>query len=237
MRWPDATRCAAACLALAAASACAHDSWYARDAAGGDLTIVTGTRYPKVDLVVPPESIADSRCTSAGASRSCWAEFRDFDITLDDKLVDVYLREVNPPADIAARWRALRAHGVAWQERYRKFTRIEIAPPGESAQRLAALRRPSGAGLEIVAAPDSPLRAGAVARFDVMSHGRPVEGLAVELVSERSPLGIWRRSDERGEVRLPLPFGGAWLVRAVSIEADGAERWRSRFATFAFDAH
>jgi len=98
------------------------------------------------------------------------------------------------------------------------------------------LRAPVGLPLELVIEGEEPLRAGAVARFRVLSAGEPVPRLAVELVSERSALGVWGRSDQDGRVQWRLPFGGAWLLRATLLESDGGDRWRSRFSTLAFEA-
>ena len=60
--------------------------------------------------------------------------------------------------------------------------------------------------------------------------------LAVELVSDRSPLGVWSRTGAQGELEWTLPFAGRWLVRAIALEPDGAAAWRSRFATLAVEA-
>ena len=135
-----------------------------------------------------------------------------------------------------ARWQQLKAGGAGWQERYRKFVRIEISSPTATPAQLKALRQPEGLALEIVPVADATLRVGDEARFRVLSSHAPVAGLAVELLGDRSPVGLWSRTDANGEVRWTLPFGGNWLVRTIAIDPDGTDRWRSRFATFAFDA-
>jgi hypothetical protein len=210
---------AVACALLACASfgAQAHDSWLVPTSSG--FEVVTGARYPRIDLKPPPQSIA-----RAGPD---WVELREFDITLDDKLVDVYLREAQPSQEVRERWQRLHARGVPWQERYRKFMRIEGAQTGSS---------PVGLDLEFVAVGGGGVRAGDQARFVALSNGKPVAGLAVELVSERSPLGAWSRTNGNGEVEWQLPFAGRWLVRSILIEPDGETKWASRFATFAFEA-
>jgi uncharacterized GH25 family protein len=224
-----------AALALAATALHAHDSWFARE--GDAITLVTGTRYPRAELVPPPESFAQSHCVDAGGgAKSCWAELREFNIVLDDRIVDVYLREVRPDDVLRARWQALHASGKQWVERYRKFARIEIATDRATPAQRLVLRQPARLDLEILPAGDATFASGAPARFVVLSQGAPVAGLPVELVSEKSPLGIWSRTDPRGEVTWPLPFPGGWLVRTILLEPDGDERWKSRFATFAFEA-
>lgn len=202
-------------LAFAAGRALAHDSWLVPT--DGGLEVVTGARWPKVDLTAPPGSIA-----RRGPD---WVELHDFDITLEDKLVDVYVREAQPPAAVRERWQRLRTRGVAWQERYGKFMRID---------RGGTAREPVGAALELVVS-DRPA-VGAPVRFTALSQGRPVPDLAVELVGERIPVGLWSKTDAQGQVQWTLPFAGRWLVRTIRIEPEGDDRWRSRFATLAFEA-
>jgi len=148
-------------------------------------------------------------------------------VALTPALVEVYFRDIRPDDAVRAAWAAQLQRGGTWRERYAKFARIERGDVASS--------RPVGVALEIVTESDGPLRAGQDARFRVLSNGEPVAGLSVELVSERSALGVWSRSDAEGRMQWRLPFGGAWLVRAVRLQADG-ERWRSRFATLAFEA-
>lgn len=231
-------------IALLAGSALAHDSWIVDD--GADLSIATGSRWPQVELVTPPDSIVNAGCSNARGDPlpfraqpraiACWAELREFDIELPPALVEVYMRDVRPPGAVRARWQALHADGVPWRERYRKFMRIENAPPGCAPDVLRAIRRPLGLDMEIVPVGDAPLRAGNAARFAVLSQGKPVPGLAVELVGARASTGVWSRSGDDGQVQWTLPFAGRWLVRAIALEADGDSAWRSRFVTLAFEA-
>jgi len=233
-------------LALWAPAALAHDSWIVAGATGA-LSLATGDRYPRAELAVPRDSVVQAACRdpdgrtvpferTAGAL-GCWAELREFAIDLEAALVPVYLREARPPAPVLERWAALHAEGIGWRERYRKFARIELAGPGVPPAILRSLRRPAGLALEIVPVGEAPLRARMAARFRVLSEGRPLPGQSVELVSENSPLGVWSKTDEEGTVQWPLPFKGRWLVRAIALEPDGPAAWRSRFATFAFEAH
>lgn len=183
----------------------AHDSWIA-----GPGRIVTGNRYPVSEITVPPEAVAAAKCNDG----TCWAELKPFDITLDAKIVDVYFHEARPDEAVRARWNALKAKGLAWRERYRKFVRSGLDTT------------PAGLDLEIVARGEG--------RFVLLSEGVPVKGQAVELVSDRSPIGLWSRTDERGEVKWAIPFAATWLVRTIVIEPDGEDAWRSRFATLVF---
>lgn len=220
---------------MGGAAAHAHDSWLV-PGDGGQFTLVTGSRYPRVELTAPPESIAARNCTTRASARACWVELREFEIELEPGLVEVYFRDAQPPAPVREHWRSLHADGHAWHERYRKFARVEETKPGVTREQLAAIRQPVGLALELVPAGDEAMQAGRKARLTLLSEGKPLAGQPVELVSERSPLGLWARTDARGEVEWTLPFTGAWLARTIVIEPDGAANWRSRFATLAFEA-
>ena len=216
-------RLAALAALLVAANAQAHDSWIVDGP--GALTMVTGSRYPLVDLTVPAESIVRQAC----AKRTCWTQLRPFDIELEPRLVDVYFRDAHPSGDVQSRWQALHARGVAWRERYRKFARIERDPGAPST-------RPAGMDLELLPAAPAALRSGAQARFVLLSNGKPLAEQPVELVSDRSPLGVWSRTDAQGQVAWTLPFAARWLVRTIVIEPAEGDAWQSRFATLVFDA-
>lgn len=200
-------RLAALLLAACCAAQCAwaHDSWFA-----GPGRIVTGNRYPVADLEVPAGAVVASQCDDG----ACWAELAESEIELDAKIVDVYFREAKPGDAVRARWKALQVRGVPWRERYRKFVRSGSGGV------------PAGRDLEIVAR--------GAGTFVVLSQGRPVKDQPVELVSDRSPLGLWSRTDANGEVRWTIPFAAQWLVRTILIEPDGDAMWRSRFATLVF---
>ena len=244
-------RVAAWLLACALLPAAAHDSWLA------GLALTTGNRYPRGETGTPASSLAAAQCmdgsgrrhallvraetaqalqlsTAARGPVACWAELKPFEVTLTPELVAVYFKDIRPDDKVRDAWAAQLERGGEWRERYAKFARIELGTTGAPAEALRKLRAPAGAALEIVAEGDAPLRAGENVRFRVLAAGQPVAGLSVELVSERSALGAWTRSDAEGRVQWKLPFGGAWLVRATRVEPDG-ESWRSRFATFAFD--
>jgi hypothetical protein len=238
-------------LAAAMLPAAAHDSWLTPG-----LAFTTGNRYPRGETGMPAASLGPAQCvdrqgvrhalrvqaetaqalllrTQASGAFGCWAELQPFELTLTPALVAVYFRDIRPDASVHHAWEAQRERGVPWQERYAKFARIEQGTADGAA--LKRIRAPVGAALEIVVEGEAPLSAGADARFRVLAKGQPVEGLAVELVSERNPLGVWARTDAEGRVQWRLPLAGAWLVRATRLEQDG-DHWRSRFATLAFDA-
>lgn len=244
---------------LAALPALAHDSWLAvrPSARATVIALATGSRFPLAESGSAAASLGAAACVDGRGRRhalraaretpralelrataqgalACWAELKAHEVTLDAKLVEVYFREIRPGDEVRAAWAQQLERGEPWRESYRKFARIESNAQAASPAELRQLRAPAGLPLEFVVEGDAPLRVGQPADFRVLASGQPVAGLAVELVSERSAIGIWGRSDAQGRVQYTLPFGGNWLVRATWVEPDGAQ-WRSRFATLAFD--
>jgi hypothetical protein len=249
-------------LAAALVPAAAHDTWLSL-AEGSDgaaaLSLTTGARYPVAQIAPPPASLARSGCVD-GAARSlelvawggagatlslstatgappplaCWVVLTEHEIALDPTLVQVYLNEIKPPPSVIAAWDEMRRAGREWKERYTKNARIEVDGGTDDPGALRALRQPVGLPLEIVIAGDRPLRAGERANFQVLAHGKPVAGLAVELLGERSGFGVWGRTDPAGSLQQVLPFPGKWLLRATLLEREGRQ-WRSRFVTLAFE--
>jgi hypothetical protein len=251
---------------LATPCSWAHDSWMrsAPAARAGEtgLEVGTGTRYPIMDVGVGPANLEKARCTDGAAALAvrpgapgpkalplrvqpgaapvlaCWLELGALDIELDPAIVQVYLAEVRPPDAVRARWSALQAEGVRWKETYRKFSRIELpAANGADPQRRAFARQPVGQPLEIVVLGDQPLAARTPVDFQVLRDGVPLAGFPIEFISERSPLGLWQRTDEQGRLRFTLPYGGAWLLRGTELAppADAAGRWQSRFVTLTLE--
>jgi hypothetical protein len=56
-------------------------------------------------------------------------------------------------------------------------------------------------------------------------------------VNERSPVGLWFRTDAQGRIRARLPLPGRWLLRGTDLRlsAVDATRWESQFITYAFE--
>jgi hypothetical protein len=249
----------------AAGGALAHDSWLApasSSVGGTALVFSTGNRYPRGESAPAPDSVAAAACVDGKGQRhklnaragrdpvalgmqstargpaACWATLHPHEVTLDARLVDVYFREIRPPAEIRAAYAEQAQRGHGWHETYTKFARIERSNGRTPPEALRHLRAPAGLPLEVVILGDQPVAAGAELAFQVLASGRPVPGLALELVSERNPLGIWTQADAQGRIRFTPPFAGAWLVRGTLVEPEGAPgRWRSRFVTLAFEAN
>ncbi|RYF35768.1 MAG: DUF4198 domain-containing protein [Comamonadaceae bacterium] len=168
---------------------------------------------------------------------ACWLEIKPFELAMEQEKVEVYFAEIRPPQSVRDAWAGMQARGVAWQESYRKFARIELATAAAaSAPERAAVRRPAGLDLEIVVLGDAPIAVGQPLEFQVLREGRPLAGFPVELVSERSPLGVWRETDSAGRLRHTLPFAGRWLLRGTDLRLAPQDRWSSLFVTLAIEA-
>jgi uncharacterized GH25 family protein len=255
---------AGACIAGGPATVLAHDTWFhvADQQPGSGLLVLhlgSGPRYPRSQESVPAARLADAGCVDeAGAERAlaprsqlpvalelrsrvggaraagCWLELRPMQLTLTPELVRVYVDDIHAPPAVRAAWAAQLKAGIAWNEVYRKFVRVELAmPTAPTPASMAALRRPRGYPLELVPVGAEPVRAGKPAEFQALADGKPVAGLPVEFVNLRSPLGIWKDTDARGRITLALPVGGEWLLRSTVLEPPPAagEPWHSRFAT------
>ena len=229
------------------------------------LELATGSRYPVQESSQAPASVAQSGCTDGaarmplrphrvhprwldlragvaepGAPVGCWVELAPADIEIEPARVEVYFAEIKASSAHREAWAAMRARGMPWRETYRKFARIELAwAPAAPAARIAAARRPVGLDLEIVPLGSQPITVGQPVEFQVIRAGQPLAGLPVELVSERSALGIWSSTDAEGKLRHNLPFAGRWLLRGTDLRlsARHAGTWESRFVTLAIDAH
>jgi hypothetical protein len=250
----------AALLACVGGGAAAHDSWLEPGARPGELRFVTGPHYPVAESAPALASVSARGCVDAkGRTRplphaasaaasglvlraptvaavSCWAELAPHDIVLEPSLVDIYFREIQPPEGVRQAWAGQQERGIAWRERYRKSARIEVTRGDETPEALRQLRRPRGLALEVVIADDEAVRVGRPTRFQVLADGQPVPGFSVQLVSERSRLGVWARTDAQGHVSHVLPFAGRWAMRGTLLEPEGDDRWQSRFVTLVFDA-
>lgn len=253
-----------AALVLVASQGWSHDSWLSpsRGAAPAGqvaLELATGNRYPVQEFGQSAAGVVRPVCVSSAGARlalqpwreqarwldlaaqvtqgtgqplSCWLELAPVEIEIEPRLVEVYFAEIRASAANRQAWAALQARGLPWRERYRKFARIELGQE-------AAARPPAGLDLEIVLLDEPAIAVGRLLEFQVLRDGKPLAGFPVELVSERSALGIWRETDAQGKLRHRLPFAGRWLLRGTDLRpsSDRPDTWESRFVTLALEAH
>ena len=250
-------RLAGALLTAAACGACAHDTWFAPSRAPVQgqlrLELATGNRYPIQEVNPGAASLVSAECADAQGRRttlqavespvnwlglrsrgadalSCWAELKPFDIVLEPRLVQVYLDEIRASASVREAATRQRERGISWRENYRKFARIELQ------SQSAAERKPVGLPLELVVVGNMPLRSGTPLQVQLLRDGKPLPGFPIELVSDRSRLGVWRETDGEGSISHVLPFAGRWLLRGTEVRlAEDGEHWTSRFVTLAIE--
>jgi len=223
------------------------------------LELGTGARYPKSEGAIPPGRIEQLGCESerrealpvaarqehpthlelrlrAGSAQAaaCWLALRPNEVTLTPELVQAYFQEIRAPQRVRDAWVQRQARGESFREVYVKYVRIELPSLGDAAPpSLAAVRQPRGFPLELVPLGNDAVRTRAPSEFLALADGKPVSGLAVEFVHQRSPVGVWRETDAQGRVQLAPALPGEWLVRATLLEPPQSEGapWRSRFAT------
>jgi len=86
--------------------------------------------------------------------------------------------------------------------------------------------------------PRQPIRSGDELTFQVLRDGKPIADLPVELVGTLSPLGLWRKTDAEGRVRVTLPVAGRWILRGVDlrVSSKSVDEWESWFVVLGFEA-
>lgn len=249
-------------------SVAAHDTWFERLASSlADqpvLILGTGDQFPVFDSRHDIEHLARSACSAGGqttgplvraepaagewrlrppqvlppaARVSCWAQLQPFEIELTDAVVEAYFQEAMPPAAVRQAWAAQRSRGQPWRERYIKHARIEWFP---DPQRGAAPPEPSPMGMDaLMLRPLQAPRAGEELVFQLIKNGQPMPHFSVEFRLHSSRLGLWRRSDEQGQVRWRAPSAGRWILRGIEITPPPAQAleplWQGLFITLAFD--
>jgi hypothetical protein len=252
----------AAFLACAVSGAAAHDTWFqplALTPAGQMVfALSTGTRFPSFEFPLGYEYLAGSGCRGEGATAAplvhvedrpvslvvrsatplkpragltCWAQLTAFDVEVPPDKIELYLREIQAGPALRATWAAMKARGLPWRERYLKSARIEL---GGSGLREAL----PGLTMDVrLDNPRAPIRAGDELTFQVLRDGAPIAELPVELVNHLNPLGLWRKTDSEGRVRLAPPLAGRWLLRGVDLRVarKTPDEWESWFVTLAFD--
>ena len=249
-------------LATAAISASAHDTWFhplpPTPAGHVMFRLGTGTRFPSHEFALAYEYIAASGCLGGGATPAplahvedhrtavvvrsatpldpreaitCWAQLAPFDVEVPPGKVELYLREIQAGPALRATWAAMKARGLPWRERYTKFARIELGGTGPRAALPLAMD-------VVLDNPRQPIRAGDELGFQVLRDGMPIADLPVELVGNLSPLGIWRKTDAEGRVRVTVPLAGRWILRGVDLRVSRktSDEWESWFVVLGFEA-
>ena len=238
-----------------AGSASAHDTWF-EPLPGGGLALSTGNRFPLSDLAVDDKYFVKSGCVNAdGKARTldklrftdrttvlrtkdrvgaepltCFVQLQPFDIDLPPDKIEIYFKEIRPSAAVLAAWADLKARGLPFKEHYTKSARIDVGTDGSP--------QPTGTAMDALrVSPRGALTVGSQAVFQVLLAGKPLPDFPVELINERSPIGLWHRTDAEGRINAKLPLPGRWILRGVDLHlaASDATRWESWFITYAFE--
>jgi Domain of unknown function (DUF4198) len=253
-------------LLCAAGAAFAHDTWFraeALPAQRGDIVMAlgTGNQFPVHEVAVHAAHLHRSGCRGAGGDTTalrrvadtptalivrapmhdtvatCWAQLVPFEIELDADKVRLYLKEINAPRAVRDAWAQMCARGVGWKERYTKHARIELQSASQAAS--APLHaKPVGMGMDVLLESGlQVIRAGDALVFQVLRDGAPLADFAVELRSDQHRLGIWRKTDAQGRVRITAPLAGKWVLRGTELRLAKSvpDLWESRFVTLAFE--
>ncbi len=234
-----------------AGSVYAHDTWFAPQP-GGVLALGTGNRFPVNEIAVDDKFFAKRGCITAdgtpgaldklrftdkatllrpkAGALTCFVQLDPFEIELPADKIEIYFKEIRPSAAVLSAWSELKARGLPFKERYTKSARIDLGPDA-SAQTI-------GTAMDALrVSPSGALKVGSTAVFQVLQNGKPLPDFSVELVNERSPLGLWHRTDAEGRISARLPLPGRWLLRGTELKlaASDATQWESQFLTYAFE--
>jgi hypothetical protein len=244
----------ACALSCAAGAARAHDTWFAPNGAGSvtSPSLGTGNRFPVMELAVDDKYFAKRGCIAADGARraldkqrfadtathlrtapgaaACFVQLDAFDVELADDKIALYFKEIRPPQPVVEAWQQMRVRGLPFKERYVKSARIEL-------DAAAATRRVGTVMDTVRLAPAGVPTVGSEAEFQVLRDDQPLADFNVELVNERSPIGLWHRTDAQGRIRAKLPLPGRWVLRGTDLRvaAGDATRFESWFVTYAFE--
>lgn len=170
-------------------------------------------------------------------------ESRPAAITLDAATFETYLREEGLERVLAQRAAEGRSGAPArelFARSAKSLVRVEGAvPTGTDPSTLSAGLEPLGLPLEFLPAADPyTLRAGAVLDLELRYRGRPAAGVQVVALPETDPSRAQRlRTDAAGRVTVALDHPGAWLVKAVHMDAapdPATADWMSWWASLTF---
>jgi hypothetical protein len=164
---------------------------------------------------------------SDASSLTCWLQLAPFEFELPADRIEVYFKEIRPSAAVLATWAEMKARGLPFIEKYTKSARIDGAK---------AAPAPTGTAMDVLRHGGEP-KVGRELVFQVLREGRPLADFNVELINERSAIGLWHRTDRDGRLSLKPPLPGRWLLRGTDLRVapSDATKWESQFLTYAFD--
>jgi uncharacterized GH25 family protein len=254
------TAAAALAVVVAAAPLAAHDTWLvpAAAAAGRPLRfhLTSGGAFPAPEHGVEPGRLvtaqlrADGRvgplrtvlrrddvlildAPAAQGLAVAWVALKPRVLTLEDDLVEEYLREIGEERRLESWTR--RTPRKKWRETYRKHAKAFLAV-GDAAGDLS-WREPVGLELEIV--PEtSPigLAAGGTLAVRVLKAGSALADFPLRAV-RAGDAGRVQRTDAEGRATFRVDRAGPWLLAGTDLRASARRpgEWESDFTTLTFE--
>lgn len=250
-----------------AVAAAAHDTWlisatnFGRVGTPFRLGLTSGETFPNDDFAIVENRVARAVVREAGVTRSLprptaaalrleymWTpraagvasigiELQPKTLTLEPRLIDEYLGEIDASDAIRATWKSL-GDKKKWTESYTKhaMTFVRIAPAKSNAAWIAdkSWTRPLGLVLELVPERDpTDLHAGDTLVVRVLRRGVPVSGFSVGAIREGRSKAIFFHTDSAGRARVVVDADGRWLLNGTSLRRSttGATVWESDFVT------
>jgi hypothetical protein len=230
------------------------------------MALGTGNQFPLQEYAVDREHLRRSGCRSGDAKPvaltavrdtptalivrarmsgeqlrleaiTCWAQLAPLDIELSADKVKLYLKEINAPRAVHEAWAEMQSRGVVWKERYTKHARIELRG-NDFVSSMPVPARPVDSGMDVLLESGLQNRhPGDTLVFQVLRDGAPLADFAVELRSDQHRVGIWRKTDADGRVRIQAPLAGKWVLRGTDLRRSEQmpDAWESRFVTLAFE--
>lgn len=250
----------AALLAVAAATAEAHDTWVlpskpvvspgstlALDLTSG-MAFSENDHGPKADRIssamsrLAGQTVAiGTRVEVEGALRlsvplaspgvaTIWVETKPKEIELRPEQVGEYLAEIGAADTVGKAWKA--SGQKTWRELYTKLSKafVRVGDPTGD----TSWSKPVGQALEIVPENDpTALTIGGELTVRVSLHGEPLRDFPLGLVAAGERGGVLRRTDSAGRVVFRLDRSGWWLLRGTRIVRSKQPEadWESHFVT------
>lgn len=238
-------------LALAAASASAHETWLLPDSfspgsgATVEFQMSSGMSFPAPGSAITPDRVASATLVSSVQSADLEMQtmgegvlvmqgkaqegLNCARVQLKPRILEIpahddvehYLEEIGASESVWNHWRADR-DGSLWRESYSKLARTYLRAPSEAIE-AGCIATSVDSGFDILPSQDpTQLSRGASLQLKVLLNGQPLAGQAVGVVREGSPPDELRRSNEKGYLEVPLNGTGRYMIYATHLRpADG----------------
>jgi hypothetical protein len=216
------------------------------------LHMTSGMAFPKLDTAIKPDRVARavirvdgqtsamqptagghsldfrSRVRSTGLAMVA-VDLQPRSLELTPSQVTEYLDEIGADADLRRQWND-RPEPKRWREIYSKHAKsfVRVDKTDDS------WKQPAGLTLELMPLADpTSLHAGDTLSVRLVESGRPLANFPVGVVHESDPHGTLLKTDSGGEVAVPLPKAGRYMLRATDLRpAQRADAdWISDFTT------